>query len=259
MPPSEQLVVGIGDRAPAARGRRGRARGARRDEPSHRVHQPVLSRHDRVAASPLRGVATRRLSSNVVAPEAVVVSFRLGGADGVAVEARKWAWALGELGFEVRRVAGAIEDDGQPDDIVLPGLAIDPPAGAADRRRGRGARARRRRSRDRRQPLLAPAERRRRRTRSRAVAARAPRAGPASGITTFRGSAGTSRDLGESFPPPYRRRAARDDQPAQPARARSARLPRRRPRSTTSSTSIRRPGDRASDPRRSSVSATTSS
>src|SRR5215510_10947895 len=60
-----------------------------------------------------------------VAPEAVVVSFRLGGADGVAVEARKWDRALGELGFEVRRVAGAIEDAGQPDDTVLPGLAIN--------------------------------------------------------------------------------------------------------------------------------------
>lgn len=59
-----------------------------------------------------------------MAPEAVVVSFRLGGADGVAVEARKWAWALGELGFEVRRVAGAIEDDGVDTDVVLPGLAI---------------------------------------------------------------------------------------------------------------------------------------
>jgi len=53
------------------------------------------------------------------------VSFRLGGSDGVAVEARKWAWALGELGFEVRRVAGAIEDDGRLDDTVIPGLAID--------------------------------------------------------------------------------------------------------------------------------------
>jgi mannosylglucosylglycerate synthase len=60
-----------------------------------------------------------------VAPEAVVVSFRLGGADGVAVEARKWAWALGELGFHVRRVAGAIEDDGRPDDTVLPGISIE--------------------------------------------------------------------------------------------------------------------------------------
>jgi len=66
-----------------------------------------------------------------MAPEAVVVSFRLGGADGVAVEARKWDWALVELGFEVRRVAGAIEDAGRPDDIVIPELAIDPPGGTA--------------------------------------------------------------------------------------------------------------------------------
>src|SRR5690349_15660308 len=64
-----------------------------------------------------------------VAPEAVVVSFRLGGADGVAVEAKKWEWALGELGFEIRRVAGAIEDGGRPGDTVLPGLAIDAPGG----------------------------------------------------------------------------------------------------------------------------------
>jgi glycosyltransferase involved in cell wall biosynthesis len=66
-----------------------------------------------------------------VAPEAVIVSFRLGGADGVAVEARKWDWALGELGFEVRRVAGAVEDGGRADDIVLPGLAIEAPTGAS--------------------------------------------------------------------------------------------------------------------------------
>src|SRR4051812_11002405 len=59
-----------------------------------------------------------------MAPQAVVVSFRLGGADGVAVEARKWDWALSELGFEVRRVAGAIEDGGRADDIVLPELAL---------------------------------------------------------------------------------------------------------------------------------------
>ena len=66
-----------------------------------------------------------------VTQQAVVVSFRLGGADGVAVEARKWAWALGELGYEVRRVAGAIEDEGLPHDVVLPGLSIDAPAGAS--------------------------------------------------------------------------------------------------------------------------------
>jgi len=60
-----------------------------------------------------------------MAPQAVTVSFRLGGDDGVSVEARKWAWALRELGFETRRVAGAIESDPEPDDTVIPGLAID--------------------------------------------------------------------------------------------------------------------------------------
>ena len=59
-----------------------------------------------------------------MAPEAAVVSFRLGGADGVAVEARKWEGALAELGFAVRRIAGAIEDAGRPDDAVVAGLAI---------------------------------------------------------------------------------------------------------------------------------------
>jgi glycosyltransferase involved in cell wall biosynthesis len=53
-----------------------------------------------------------------------VVSFRLGGADGVAVEARKWAGALGQLGFTVRRVAGEIQGEPEPDDVVLPWLAI---------------------------------------------------------------------------------------------------------------------------------------
>jgi glycosyltransferase involved in cell wall biosynthesis len=47
----------------------------------------------------------------------------------VAVEAEKWAWALGEIGFEVRRVAGAIEDSGRPDDVVVPGLAFDATGG----------------------------------------------------------------------------------------------------------------------------------
>ncbi|HEY5171216.1 MAG TPA: glycosyltransferase [Acidimicrobiia bacterium] len=61
-----------------------------------------------------------------MAPQAVTVSFRLGGDDGVSVEARKWAWALRELGFETRRVAGEIEGAAERDDIVIPGLAIDP-------------------------------------------------------------------------------------------------------------------------------------
>ncbi|HEX4435113.1 MAG TPA: hypothetical protein VH012_09780 [Acidimicrobiales bacterium] len=55
-------------------------------------------------------------------PTACVVSFRLGGADGVAIEAAKWAGALGVLGWDIRTVAGA-----GPVDSVLPGLAMDAP------------------------------------------------------------------------------------------------------------------------------------
>jgi glycosyltransferase involved in cell wall biosynthesis len=76
-------------------------------------------------------------------PVAVQLSYRLGGADGVAVESRKWEWALRELAFDVRRVAGEFDDARRPDDITLPFLAIDPPddaipapealAGALDR------------------------------------------------------------------------------------------------------------------------------
>ncbi len=59
-----------------------------------------------------------------MAPQAVTVSFRLGGDDGVSVEARKWSWALHELGFATRRVAGAFEGPAEHDDVVIPGLAI---------------------------------------------------------------------------------------------------------------------------------------
>ncbi len=48
---------------------------------------------------------------------AVSLSFRLGGADGVSVEAAKWAWALTQLGYQVTTVAGA-----GPVDVVVPGL-----------------------------------------------------------------------------------------------------------------------------------------
>ncbi|HEX4864889.1 MAG TPA: hypothetical protein VFV02_12505, partial [Acidimicrobiales bacterium] len=48
---------------------------------------------------------------------AVSLSFRLGGADGVSVEATKWQWALEQLGFKVRTVAG----DG-PVDVTVRGL-----------------------------------------------------------------------------------------------------------------------------------------
>ncbi len=60
-------------------------------------------------------------------PTAVQLSYRLGGADGVAVETRKWEWALHELGFSVRRVAGEFDDETRADDVTLPFLAIDPP------------------------------------------------------------------------------------------------------------------------------------
>jgi mannosylglucosylglycerate synthase len=60
-----------------------------------------------------------------MAPQAVTVSFRLGGDDGVSVEARKWAAALNQLGFETRRVAGEIAGDAEADDVVIPGLAIN--------------------------------------------------------------------------------------------------------------------------------------
>jgi len=46
-----------------------------------------------------------------------IVSFRLGGPDGVSVEAAKWARALTALGFGIRTIAG-----GGRADIMLPGL-----------------------------------------------------------------------------------------------------------------------------------------
>jgi glycosyltransferase involved in cell wall biosynthesis len=66
----------------------------------------------------------------VSTPTAVFVSFRLGGADGVSVETKKWEWALRELGFRTRRVAGDFADGLRPDDTWLPFLEIDPPEGA---------------------------------------------------------------------------------------------------------------------------------
>jgi hypothetical protein len=54
-------------------------------------------------------------------PEAAIVSFRLGGTDGVSVEAAKWSWALRQLGYRVRTVAGE-----GPVDVVVPGLAAGP-------------------------------------------------------------------------------------------------------------------------------------
>jgi glycosyltransferase involved in cell wall biosynthesis len=50
----------------------------------------------------------------------VVISFRLGGTDGVAIEAAKWITALTELGHRVRTIAG----EGDADEL-LPSLAIN--------------------------------------------------------------------------------------------------------------------------------------
>jgi glycosyltransferase involved in cell wall biosynthesis len=52
-------------------------------------------------------------------PLAAVVSYRLGGADGVSVEAGKWAWALRQLGFRTTTVAGS-----GPVDRAVPGLSM---------------------------------------------------------------------------------------------------------------------------------------
>ncbi len=60
-----------------------------------------------------------------MAPVATILSFRLGGDDGVAVEARKWASALDALGFTVRRVAGELAGPAEQGDAVLPGLALE--------------------------------------------------------------------------------------------------------------------------------------
>jgi mannosylglucosylglycerate synthase len=49
-----------------------------------------------------------------------IVSFRLGTADGVSVVAATWHRALGDLGFEIRTIAGE-----GPVDITVDGMAID--------------------------------------------------------------------------------------------------------------------------------------
>jgi len=53
-----------------------------------------------------------------------MVSFRLGGPDGVSVQAATWGRALERLGYSLRRVAGELADGLRPDDVVVPGLAV---------------------------------------------------------------------------------------------------------------------------------------
>jgi glycosyltransferase involved in cell wall biosynthesis len=59
-----------------------------------------------------------------MAPTAALVSFRLGGPDGVSVQAATWGRALGRLGYTVRRVAGDLADGPRPGDVVVPGLGV---------------------------------------------------------------------------------------------------------------------------------------
>ncbi|MDQ6837787.1 MAG: glycosyltransferase family 4 protein [Actinomycetota bacterium] len=71
-----------------------------------------------------------------------VVSFRLGGTDGVSVETAKWVTALQALGYRTRTIAGAGTAD-----VIVPGLgagaelesSAPPPLGADDLRRAVGA------------------------------------------------------------------------------------------------------------------------
>jgi glycosyltransferase involved in cell wall biosynthesis len=58
---------------------------------------------------------------------ATFVSYRLGGTDGVSIEAAKWAGALTTLGFAPRRVAGEVLRAPAPGDVVVPWLALAPP------------------------------------------------------------------------------------------------------------------------------------
>jgi glycosyltransferase involved in cell wall biosynthesis len=58
--------------------------------------------------------------SNLVGRRAAIVSYRLGGADGVSVTAGQWVCALRKLGMQVRTVAG----DGRPD-VLVRGLALE--------------------------------------------------------------------------------------------------------------------------------------
>jgi len=53
-----------------------------------------------------------------------MVSFRLGGPDGVSVQAATWGRALERLGYSVRRIAGELADGPRPGDVVVPGLAV---------------------------------------------------------------------------------------------------------------------------------------
>src|SRR5271165_7558460 len=104
---------GEGGRPDRLPGRPGRQRDRRTDRADRtRVNQAV--------GEP---ASARRYRSGVRLPVSgtvAVVSYRLGGEDGVSIEAAKWAWAFRQLGFDVTTVAGSGDAD-----LVLSGLAAD--------------------------------------------------------------------------------------------------------------------------------------
>jgi glycosyltransferase involved in cell wall biosynthesis len=64
---------------------------------------------------------------------AVSLSFRLGGADGVSIEAAKWQQALRQLGYEVRTVAGEGSADVLVDGLGAGEWLTGRPAGRPDK------------------------------------------------------------------------------------------------------------------------------
>jgi mannosylglucosylglycerate synthase len=72
-------------------------------------------------------------SNHAGGPVAVVTSFRLGGADGVSVEAAKWVDALARLGFRVVTLAGSGTADVIVPGLVAEGLVDDRPVPEVDR------------------------------------------------------------------------------------------------------------------------------
>ena len=87
-------------------------------------HQTTLSRPRRLppGGRPAGGPAVERAHYGGAIPTAAFLSFRLGGTDGVAIEAAKWQRALATLGFTTTTVAGS-----GPVDRLLPGLDIGAP------------------------------------------------------------------------------------------------------------------------------------
>jgi mannosylglucosylglycerate synthase len=83
-----------------------------------RATQHPASRHGTHGTEPTWATGDHHYGDAITT--VALLSFRLGGSDGVAVEADKWQRALGELGFDTYSVAGS-----GPVDVTVPGLAID--------------------------------------------------------------------------------------------------------------------------------------